>query len=172
MGNKHSREGLATSWVGVCLRYWRKNGVAQMCASRGWGCPDGCSLFTSLFTDLFVANLPPKSMGQSIIQPGVHCSKQVHMQCTTLHPRTSYVASSVEELQKVVEENSLQQEKSSQCIENTCSVCVPSVSPLTNQLSIVGWLRGTVVYILVNQYRRLAYNGETIIMITMLIRTA
>ena len=45
---------------------------------------------------------------------------------------------------------------------------VPSVSPLTNQLSIVGWLRGTVVYILVNQYRRLAYNGETIIMITML----
>ena len=39
-----------------------------------------------------------------------------------------------------------------------CSVYVPSVSPLTNQLSIVGWLRGTVVYILVNQYRRLAYN--------------
>ena len=58
-------------------------------------------------------------------------------------------------------------EKSSQCIENTCSVCVPSVSPLTNQLSIVGWLRGTVVYILVNQYRRLAYNGETIIIIAM-----
>ena len=42
------------------------------------------------------------------------------------------------------------------------------MSPLTNQLLIVGRWRGTVVYILVNQYRRLAYNGETIIMITML----
>ena len=138
-----------------------------MCASRGWGCPDGCSLFTSLFTDLFVANLPPKSMGQSIIQPGVHCSKQVHMQCTTLHPRTSYVASSVEELEKVVEENSFSKRRVANA-SRTHAQYVPSVSPLTNQLSIVGWLRGTVVYILVNQYRRLAYNGETIIMITML----
>ena len=139
--------------------------------------------------------VPPEDGG---VQMGVHCSLHCSLTCllptchqsqwdnlssnqaftapnkcicTTMgqvHPRTSYVASSVEELEKVVEENSLQQEKSSQCIENTCSVCVPSVSPLTNQLLIVRWLRGTVVYILVNQYRRLAYNGETIIMITML----
>ena len=138
--------------------------------------------------------VPPEDGG---VQMGVHCSLHCSLTCllptchqsqwdnlssnqaftapnkcicTTMgqvHPRTSYVASSVEELEKVVEENSFSKRRVANA-SRTHAQYVPSVSPLTNQLSIVGWLRGTVVYILVNQYRRLAYNGETIIMITML----
>ena len=138
--------------------------------------------------------VPPEDGG---VQMGVHCSLHCSLTCllptchqsqwdnlssnqaftapnkcicTTMgqvHPRTSYVASSVEELEKVVEENSFSKRRVANA-SRTHAQYVPSVSPLTNQLLIVGWLRGTVVYILVNQYRRLAYNGETIIMITML----
>ena len=92
--------------------------------------------------------------------------------CTTMgqvHPRTSYVSlrarqKSYKRLQRKIVYSKRKVANASR----THAQYVPSVSPLTNQLSIVGWLRGTVVYILVNQYRRLAYNGETIIMITML----